>query len=56
MKTYMKGKSKAKHKNIIRVFHPTSGPPNKFKKPSDPPRTPELGLEPQHMIVIENKW
>jgi len=33
MKTDMKAKSNAKHKNIIRAFHPTLGPPNGFINP-----------------------
>jgi hypothetical protein len=37
MKIDIKGKPKAKHKNIIKVFHPTFRNTQWVKKPNDPP-------------------
>jgi hypothetical protein len=31
--SHLKVKFGAKHKNIIRIFHPTLGPPNRFINP-----------------------
>jgi hypothetical protein len=53
MKTYIKGKSKAKHKNIIRAFHPTSGSPNRFKKPNDPP--PNSKKKFKHLLMLHHQ-
>jgi hypothetical protein len=53
LKIDIKAKSRVKHKNIVRVLHPTLGPPNMFINLAIHPMSSKIN--PKHLIMFHHQ-